>query len=116
MGTDIGYLQTKIRELQDKQEELEKKITASLDREKNIKEAIKNVNSEERTKTDNFLKDLISQKIDSIYTEKFKQIFDKYRDDMSQDIILKPLSQNLLANTQLHWLKISKEGICLLKV
>ena len=127
MGADIGYLQTKIRELQDKNEELTKKVEQSLQREKNIIEAIKQTSSDERNKSETFLKELIGSKIDLMYKEKFESIFNKHFEQMSEDTVLNAKGFNHsvdcvlkeiallkkdnfgLVNLVIHKLKISQE-------
>ena len=88
MGTDMGYLQTKIRELQDKNEELEKKINDSLDREKRFNENVSNLIRQAKQKELYSVEELVLNAIEETYNKRFKAIFEKHKDGMSQDIIL----------------------------
>jgi hypothetical protein len=92
MGTEIGYLQIKIRELQEQNILLTQKIEQSLKREENIIAVINQTLNEKSTtaeaNTEQFLKGLITNKIDLMYKEKFEYIFNQHYNKMSEDIIL----------------------------
>ena len=88
MGADIGYLQIKIRELQDKNEELIKKVEDSLQREKRFNQNISNLIRQAKEKERYSVEELVLNAIEETYKKEFKRIFEKQRDLMSEDIIL----------------------------
>jgi len=127
MGSDIGYLQNKIRELQEKNEQLDKKITDSLNREKRLNDNLLELFAEVRDTQIETAKREMNEALDTLYREKFEKIFleqaEKINEDLTTSIksfnqvaegILQELAKvnkdmNFLVNLFVDKLKISKE-------
>lgn len=104
-----GYLQNKIRELQEKIKSVEIKIEKSLEREKNLTKAIKDASSQERQITLSFMRDLINSKIDKMYKEKFEKIFNSHYEKMSKDIVLNAKGFNYSIDSLLKEISLLKK-------
>ena len=127
MGTDIGYLQTKIRELQDKNKELDQKVEDSLQREKRFNDNISHLINKAKTKEIYSVEELVSNAIKTTYEKQFKRIFEEHAENISKsnklskkafnlsvdsilkEIILLKKDSNFLINLVNHKLKISPE-------
>lgn len=111
MGTDIGYLQIKIRELQEKQEEQEKKIEDSLNREKELKNHLAQLFLEAKQIQIDSIKQTTEEIIHTTFKEQFKKIFDKQTDDFNENTILQAKGLNHLIDCLLTEIAILKQDI-----
>jgi hypothetical protein len=111
MGTEIGYLQNKIRELQEEQEDLRKQVQLSLEREKRFTDFLAET---VRIGIDNQInknKILINEVIENEYKHYFKNTFDNFYEQMNSNFKIMAKSNKELLNKYIAEIMLSRKDL-----